>query len=154
MEVGAAGRFISTCLAHKALNSGVIMGFSRLGQRAQASKKAAIGTHLARKGRLSVRAFLWKMIITVAAAWPPEDSKEGDQKGRESRSLVLIKYVALKSSTWFSSQSDHKGQKREDRESRLPALSSWWSHCLCQSLCFLGPHIWNGGEGWSSNKMN
>lgn len=63
------------------------------------------------------------MIITVVAAWPPgrpEDSKEGDQKRKESRSFVPTKYVTYKfSSVTVHITKDRRWKKRESRLSRL-----------------------------------
>lgn len=56
------------------------------------------------------------MTITVMAAWPPgrpEDSKEGDQKRKESRSFVPTKYVTYKVQL-LGKGSDHEGQEMEE----------------------------------------
>lgn len=62
----------------------------------------------------------------LSLSWLPGLQATTKRERSESCSFVLVKYVIhkvlLSSVTARGSRSDHKGQKLEDRESRLPAL--------------------------------
>lgn len=119
------------------------MGFSRLGQTEGKRKQESRHWHLSCVKRKIVCTcsctkddYHCHGCLASRRVWAQQRQRS------ESCSFVLVKYVIhkvlLSSVTERGSRSDHKGQKLEDRESRLPAVQqiSKSQQCISEGITF------------------